>query len=105
MFHTIFVYFNDALKLLSNEALFFLQVIIISLSLVGGLFMGRGTLEGLVALFAAMMNLFVLNEIELFGFTITPTDAFTLGLVFGLNLIHEFYGHAAAKSTTSICFY
>jgi queuosine precursor transporter len=102
---TLLSWFSQAIQMLSNEALFFLQVLIIALGLVGGLMLGRGALESLVALFAAMMNLFVLKEVELFGLTVTPTDAFTIGVVFGLNLIHELYGYAAAKRAIWVGFY
>lgn len=102
---TLLSWFAQTIQILSNEALFFLQVIIIAISLVIGLMIGRGALESLVALFAAMMNLFVLKEVELFGLTVTPTDAFTIGVVFGLNLIHELYGYAAAKRAIWVGFY
>jgi len=98
-------WFSQQLHFLSNEALFFVQVIFIAASLLGGMLLGRGALEALVGLYAAMMNLFVLKEVELFGLTVTPTDAFTIGVVFGVNLIHELYGYAAAVNAVWVGFY
>src|SRR5579872_6986840 len=90
---------------LSNEILFLLQIGIVSTSLLVAVAVGRTALESLVALFAALMNLLVLKEVVLFGLTITPTDAFAIGGVFGLNLIHEFYGYQAAKTTIWTSFF
>jgi uncharacterized integral membrane protein (TIGR00697 family) len=98
-------YVTSLFQNFSNETLFFIQLFIISLSLLGAVAIGRGALESVVSLFAALMNLLVLKEVSLFGLIITPTDAFTIGGVFGLNLIHEFYGYKAAKTAIWTSFF
>jgi uncharacterized integral membrane protein (TIGR00697 family) len=90
---------------LSNELLFLIQVALVSISLLTAVALGRTALESLVALFAALMNLLVFKEVVLFGLTITPTDAFAIGGVFGLNPIHEFYGYNAARKTIWVGFF
>lgn len=80
-----------------NEFIFFLHLI----SLVGFIYVGlRYVPYGLILLSALQVilaNLFVTKQICLFGFTVTPTDAYALGCFLSFNLIQEFYGKGEAK--------
>lgn len=79
-----------------NELLFLLQNLIIgSLALICTRF-GISALTTFIALLTIFANLFVTKQIGLFGFTVTPTDAFMIGAVLGLNLMQEYYGKMAA---------
>jgi uncharacterized integral membrane protein (TIGR00697 family) len=50
-----------------------------------------------LCLLALAMNLFVLKQINLFGLSVTSSDALAVGYLLGLNLIQEFFGQKEAR--------
>lgn len=58
--------------------------------------LGDRALNAWLCLLSISMNLFVLQQIDLFGLTVTSTDAMAVGYVLGLNLIQEYFGRRAA---------
>jgi len=88
-----------------NEILFFIQIILIITFAWGALKLGASALVSWVAIQALIANIFVLKQINLFGFDVTASDSFVIGSLLGLNFLQEFYGKEEAKKATWICFF
>jgi len=88
-----------------NEIIFFLQVIGIVVFALGALRLGKGALVTWVTIQALIANLFVLKQINLFGFDVTASDAFIIGSLLGLNFLQEYHGEKEAKQATWVCFF
>lgn len=88
-----------------NELLFFIQIILIIIFAWGALKLGKSTLVSWVAIQALIANLFVLKQIQLFGFEVTASDAFAIGSLLGLNFLQEFFGREEANRATWNCFF
>ncbi|MBN1549388.1 queuosine precursor transporter [Candidatus Babeliales bacterium] len=88
-----------------NELIFLLHITMISATLIVANRIGLQALIGLMCIFAVLMNLFVTKQITLFGLTVTPTDAFVVGITLGINLIQEFYDRATAQRTIWVTFF
>jgi uncharacterized integral membrane protein (TIGR00697 family) len=88
-----------------NEILFFTQTIIIIGFAIGALKLGKSALTTWVAVQALIANLFVLKQINLFGFHVTASDAYVIGSLLGLNFLQEYFSQDDAKKATWICFF
>lgn len=88
-----------------NELIFVGHVIFILLTLLVALRLGMGALISIVSLFTILANLFVQKQIMLFGLSVTASDAFIVGGILGLNLIHEYFGFQEAKKAIWISFF
>lgn len=87
-----------------NELIFLSQVILISSSTLAALYVSKEALISLICLQCVLANMFVLKEITLFGLTATGSDAFTVGIVLGLNLLQEYYGRSITRKTIWLSF-
>lgn len=87
-----------------NEILFIAHIFFVSFIVVVATHFGQAALTACITLLCVLCNLFVLKEISLFGWTATPTDALTVGVVLGLNMMQEFYGKKATKQTIWVSF-
>ena len=88
-----------------NELFFFLHVLIL-LSLV--LISLKTSKEALIACFVLetiLANLFATKQMECFGLTITCTDVYTIGALFSLNLMQEYFGKTFAKKVIWASFF
>ena len=90
--------------MITNELIFFIHTIIISLSALWALKLGKEALVALVCILCILANLFVTKQITLFGFSATCSDAFTIGATLGLNLLQEYFGKNIARKTIWINF-
>lgn len=88
-----------------NEILFFTQTLIIIGFAIGALKLGKSALTTWVAVQALIANLFVLKQINLFGFNVTASDAYIIGSLLGLNFLQEYFSQDDAKKATWICFF
>ena len=88
-----------------NEIIFFVHIIVLIVALLTALRIGITAVVALICIFTAFMNIFVVKQIILFGFTVTPTDAFTVAISIGLNLIQEYKNQAAAQRAIIISFF
>jgi len=88
-----------------NEILFMLHSIIISLFALGAFALGPYALAAFVCVQCLLANLFVIKQINLFGFNATCSDVFTIGAVLGLNLLQEYYGRDITRKTIWINFF
>lgn len=88
-----------------NEALFFLQILLIVGFAFGALKLGKEALIAWVAIQALIANLFVLKQITLLGLDVTASDAFVIGSLLGLNFLQEYFSKEEADKATWICFF
>lgn len=88
-----------------NEFLFFVHVGILLLATRIALKMGKSALMALISLQFILANLFLPKQITLFFLTLTPTDAYTLSALVGVNLVQEYYGKAIAKKLIRMNFF
>jgi len=90
---------------MSNNLLFFIHVGIITLFLYSSLRLGKEALMAFVAGSWIAANFYVIKEIQLFGFEVTASDAYTIGAMLGLFLIQEYWGRKEAKATITLSFF
>jgi len=81
-----------------NEFIFLLHIIIIAISSLVALRLGKEALVAYVCVLGILSNLFVTKQILLFGFNVIATDAFVVGAVLGLQLLQEYYGKKTENS-------
>ena len=87
-----------------NELLFLSQIFIICLCIIGFAILGKEALIGFIGLLFVMANIFVIKQINLFGWTVTSADIFIIGISFSINLLQEFWGKTIAQKATWISF-
>lgn len=87
-----------------NELLFFSQIAVTILFSLSALRMGKEALLSWVALQGVLANFFVIKQMDLFGLTVTCSDVYIVGSVFGLNLLQEFFGKEASKQAIPATF-
>ncbi|HBS48207.1 TPA: integral membrane family protein [Candidatus Dependentiae bacterium] len=80
-----------------NEILFLFHILIVFAFLIFSLKMGKEFLFSFIILQSILANLFVLKQMNLFGFEVTCSDVFAVGAMLGLNLLQEFFGVEFAK--------
>jgi uncharacterized integral membrane protein (TIGR00697 family) len=80
-----------------NEGFFFLQIAAVLVFTMAALRHSKEALIGWIILQGLLANLFVLKEISLFGFLVTPTDTYAVGAIFALNLLREKWGKEGTK--------
>ena len=90
---------------MNNEILFFLHIFIMIIFLMITLRLGKFYLIALICIQTVLANLFVIKQIKLFSLTVTSSDVFTIGSVFGLNLLTEYFSKELAKKTIKISFF
>lgn len=88
-----------------NEILFFLEILLLLRSTFWVFRLGNSALSCWVVVQALIANLFVLKQINLFGFDVTASDVFAIGSLLGLNFLQEYFGKKEAAKTTWICFF
>lgn len=88
-----------------NELLFFLLALCIGISSLWALYLGKEALIAFICIQCILANLFVIKQITLFGLTATPADAYSIGVVLGLNLLQEYFGKEITKKAITINFF
>lgn len=88
-----------------NELIFLLHILLVVILSFGALKLGKETLVAMTALMAVLANLFVLKQTVLFGWNVTCSDVFIVGITLNLNLIQEYFGKESAKKVMMICFF
>lgn len=88
-----------------NEFLFLCHILLVMGFVLGALRLGASTLTALIVLQAILANLFVVKQMDLFGFTVTCSDVFAVGGILGLNLLQEYFGKEAALRAVKISFF
>lgn len=90
--------------MLLNELLFLSQIIIVCIATISFTIAGKEALTGFIGLLFVMANLFVIQQINLFGWTVTSADVFIIGISFGINLLQEFWGKEQAQKAVVTSF-
>jgi len=85
-----------------NELIFLLYVLLVVISSIAALALGKEALVSLICIKVILMNLLVPQEIMLFGFSATPVDALAVGTSLSLNLLNEYFGKAEALRAVTI---
>lgn len=88
-----------------NEILFFSHLFIVTLFVLIFLKLGKEAVIASVAIQAILANLFVIKQISWFGFEITCSDVFSIGSIFSLNLLREYFGLEIAKKAIWVSFF
>lgn len=88
-----------------NELLFFSHIFLLIVAIFVALRLGKEALIASLSLQTVIANLFVTKQMVCFGFHITCTDVYTIGALFSLNLLQEFYGKQIAKQAVWITFF
>lgn len=87
-----------------NELLFIAHVATVS---AGALFfarMGKQALTAYITMLFLAANIFVIKQIDLFGFCVTSADAFIVGISFSCNLLQEFWDKQTTRNAIWISF-
>ena len=87
-----------------NEIIFASHICLISLSTILFAKFGKEALIAYISLLFVVANIFVVKQINLFGFSVTSADAFIVGISFGINIIQEFYDKQTARKAVFISF-
>lgn len=87
---------------MTNELLFIFHSIFISLCTLGFFALGPYALVTFISIQCLLANLFVLKQTTLFGFNATTADPFTIGALFSLNLLQEYWGKEITRSAIFI---
>ena len=82
-----------------NELYFFFHILVIVTFTLGALKLGKEALITSFGVQALLGNLFVTKQMLCFGLNVTCSDVYTVGALFSLNLIQEYFGKALAKKT------
>jgi hypothetical protein len=88
-----------------NEYIFFIHIVTILLFTALSLRLGITAMGTWICVQALCANIFVLKQVELFGFQVTCSDVFAIGSILGLNIIQEYYGSNEAQKIIRHCFY
>lgn len=88
-----------------NELIFLGHTGLLIFSILIAYRLGKEALSALCSVQILIANLFVLKQIDLFGFTVTSTDAYAVGSILALNLIQTTYGKEFARKILMVNFF
>lgn len=88
-----------------NELIFFSHILLLIASVLVALRLGKSTLIALLSTQVLIGNLFVTKQMVCFGFHVTCSDVYTIGALFSLNLLQEYYGKQIAKRAIWTAFF
>lgn len=87
-----------------NELIFFFHTLTVILCGLAFLKLGKEALISFICLQGILSNLLVTKQISLFGFHVTSSDVFAVGVLISLNMLQEYYGHQVTKRAIWISF-
>ncbi len=90
---------------MTNELIFLGSIFAVSTAALTALRLGKDYLIGLISTLSVVVNLFVIKQITLFGFTATASDALAVGITLSLNLMQEYYGKPSALKAIWVGFF
>ena len=88
-----------------NELILLAYCFTVASGALGALRFGKEGLIGFICVQVILVNLFVLKQINLFGYTATAADALAVGITLSLNILQEYYSRETALSAIWISFY
>ena len=84
---------------MTNELVLLFQIVVIAITAVVSLRLGKEALVAFTVIQMVLANLFVIKQTTLFGLHATTADAFAVGSLLGFNLLQEFFDRKIAKKT------
>jgi uncharacterized integral membrane protein (TIGR00697 family) len=93
------------MALFSNELIFIGYILVVSMASIMAARFGKEALFALIGVETVLMNIFVLKQITLFGFTATASDALAVGATLGLNLLQDISDKKTALKAIRISFF
>jgi queuosine precursor transporter len=87
-----------------NLAIFFFHLTVVLSLLVLAVRWGKTALILFFTLCFYLANFFVTMQIDLFGLTVTCSDAYTVGCFFSMGLMQHLYGKSYAKKSLYLAF-
>jgi uncharacterized integral membrane protein (TIGR00697 family) len=87
---------------MTNELIFLGHTAFVLFGLLVFLILGEAALTAFLGLLVILANLYVLKQIELFGFTVTCSDVFIVGISLGLGLMQKFFGNGSTKKAITV---
>lgn len=88
-----------------NEALFILHVCVLVSFILLSCKLGKESLIACFVLQIILANLFVTKQMRCFGLDVTCTDVYTVGALFSLNLLQEYFGKKCADQSIWVMFF
>ncbi|OGB83826.1 hypothetical protein A3F66_04155 [candidate division TM6 bacterium RIFCSPHIGHO2_12_FULL_32_22] len=88
-----------------NELIFFGHILVVSIFAVIALKLKKEALIALICVQAILANVFVTKQMIFYGFCVTCTDIFTVGISLCLNFLQEYYDKKLAQKTIWISFF
>lgn len=90
--------------ILVNEIIFVAHVSLVSLATILFARLSKEALVAYISLLFVIANIFVIKQVQLWGWYATSADAFIIGVSFGINLLQEIWGKNIARQTVWISF-
>lgn len=87
-----------------NELIFIGHVTLVSLATLFFARLGKEALVSYISLLFVVANIFVIKQVDLWGWYATSADALIIGVSFGINLLQETWGKEIARKTIWISF-
>ncbi len=87
-----------------NELIFVAHVSLVSFATLLFARFGKEALVAYISLLFVVANIFVIKQVQLWGWYATSADAFIIGVSFGINLLQETWGKEIARKTIWISF-
>jgi len=87
-----------------NELLFLLQTLVSLAAVLAACRMGYGCVVGLIGALVVLMNLFVLKQMDLFGFSVTGGNVLYASIFLATDIISEHYGKRKAHQAVWLGF-
>lgn len=91
--------------MLTNELVFIIHAVVISISVIIASKMGKEALIALLCMQAVLSNLFVTKQIMFLGLCATCADVFSVGSSLSLNILQEYFGKEITKKAIWISFF
>lgn len=88
-----------------NEVYFIFHIVLLVSFVLLALRLGKEALMSCFAIQVILANLFVIKQMVCFGLHVTCADVYSIGALFSLNLLQEYYGKRCAKKTIWTVFF
>ncbi|MGC6404454.1 MAG: queuosine precursor transporter [Candidatus Comchoanobacterales bacterium] len=99
------MFFSSLLQSHWNECMLLLHLLMMSLLLSIAYAWSRFALMMAFVLCMLLANIFLLEEVQLFGMTVTAVEVYTIAGILALNLIQQKYGRLTAQKTIFLGFF
>lgn len=88
-----------------NELIFFAHIAVLISFILITVRIGKEALTAALVIQIILGNLFVTKQMHLFGLDVTCSEVYTIGAIFSLNLLQNYFGKKAANKALLIIFF